>query len=214
MLTSVSRDSRWDIMDDCQKSDTSKTNNPKFLFRKKFILSYLNCCLLKIYSLTRTSHHALRTDISQGLLHSLATDRWTSTEETTECFCWGVQVSPGGRLNNTKCYVSRGFHPCYQLLVGLQLRLKASIWCLGRATIRVSADRLCYHMFSSWIICRDCEKGNLDPHCDLLDLSFFISAVAYVCMSTAQTVGKSGFEKSVRRSWNDSMDIAFGTSSA
>lgn len=36
-----------------------------------------------------------------------------------------------------------------RLLAGLQLWLKASIWCLGRATIRVSADRLGYHMLFS-----------------------------------------------------------------
>lgn len=33
-------------------------------------------------------------------------------------------------------------------------------------------------------------------------------------MSTAQTFGESGFEEGVRSSWNDSMDTAFGISSA
>lgn len=164
----------------------------------------------KAILLLRTSHRALSCPISQDA--ALCDCRQTADKHwwNHSLFLLYAQVS----LNNTEHCTSCNSPPCYQLLVGLQLSLKASIWCLGRATIRVSADRLGYHMFSSWIICRDCEKENLDLSCDSLDLSLFISALAYVCISTAQTVGKSGFEKGVRRSWNDSMDVAFGTSAA
>ena len=121
---------------------------PNFCFNR--ILSYLNDCLLKTIFRAEEIPPRSQTCSSGAAAGCVAVGRRTSPSETTWCcWFWGVQVSAGGRADNTQCCVSCGFLPRYQLLAGLQLRLKASIWCLGRATVRVSADRLGYHMFRS-----------------------------------------------------------------